>query len=47
MAADNPGSVVRLIAQPIRDIGQTRPAAVTYYLTQDGQLVRSLSILNK
>lgn len=47
LASDHPTSVVRLIAQPIRDIGQTRPSAVTYYLTKDGQLVRSLSILNK
>ena len=47
LAVQNPNSEVRLIAQPVREIGQPRPFAVSYYVTQDGKLVRGLSILNR
>ncbi|HDR9179635.1 TPA: LysM peptidoglycan-binding domain-containing protein [Burkholderia vietnamiensis] len=47
LAAENPNSVVRFIGEPVRNIGETRPFAMTYYITKDGQLVQALSVFNK
>ena len=43
---DNPGAVVRLRAEALRKPGETRPFAITYYITVDGQLTRAVTILN-
>ena len=47
IAAENPSSTVRFISEPIRNIGDTRPFAVTHYITVDGRVVDAASILNK
>ncbi|WP_124920371.1 hypothetical protein [Burkholderia stagnalis] len=47
LAAENPNSVIRFIGEPVRNIGETRPFAMTYYITKDGQVVQALSVFNK
>ncbi len=46
LAAENPGKEVRVRAAPQRGPGETRPHAVTYYVTVDGKEVKALTILN-
>ncbi|MEW6363639.1 MAG: RHS repeat-associated core domain-containing protein, partial [Acidobacteriota bacterium] len=47
IAAENPNSVVRVIAEPLRRVGETRPFAVTYWIEKDGVRVTGQTILNK
>jgi hypothetical protein len=47
LADQNPGSIIQIILEPQRSPGQTRPFAVTVSVLQDGQVVKSVSILNK
>jgi hypothetical protein len=46
-AAQNPGSVIRVVAEPLRRAGETRPYAVTYWIEQDGARVFGQTIFNK
>jgi hypothetical protein len=36
VAAENPNSVIKVIAEPLRRPGQRRPFAVTYWIEKDG-----------
>jgi hypothetical protein len=47
LAAENPNSIIRIIAEPLRRQGETRPFAVTYWVEQDGERVMGQTILNK
>lgn len=47
MAAENPNSIIRVIAEPLRRGGETRPFAVTYWIEKDGVRVTGQTILNK
>jgi hypothetical protein len=47
IANENPNSVVRVIAEPLRRQGETRPFAVTYWIEKDGVRITGQTILNK
>lgn len=47
IAAENPNSVIRVVAEPARWPGQTRPFAVTYWIEQDGVRIYGVSIFNR
>ena len=47
LAKENPDSIVTMKLEPQRLPGQTRPFAVTVYVTQNGKTVYAVSILNK
>jgi hypothetical protein len=47
IAAENPGSVVKVIAEPLRRPGQARPFAVTYWIEKDGVRIHGQTIVNK
>ena len=46
MAAQNPNSTVRVVAEVQRRPGESRPFAVTYWIERDGQRVYGQTILN-
>jgi RHS repeat-associated protein len=45
-AADNPNSVIRVIAEPLRAPGEIRPHAVTYWIEKDGVKTFGQTIFN-
>ena len=47
LADENPNSIVTVVAEPIRKVGETRPFGVTYTLTRDGKVVEWFSIPNR
>jgi hypothetical protein len=46
-AAKYPNSFIRVIAEPLRQPGVSRPYAVTYWIEQDGKKVFGQTIFNK
>jgi hypothetical protein len=46
IAAENPESAIRVIAEPLRRPGQARPFAVTYWIEKDGVRIHGQTILN-
>ena len=47
LADDNPLSVINMVTEPLRHPGQTRPFAVSVWITQDGKAVYGASVLNR
>ncbi len=47
LADQNPKSTIQMILEPQRISGQTRPFAVTVWVTQDGNIVQGVSIFNR
>lgn len=46
LAAQNPGTVVKYVSEPIRFGDAIRPSAVTHYVTKDDEVFGAVSILN-
>ncbi|MBC8029832.1 MAG: Ig-like domain-containing protein [Pyrinomonadaceae bacterium] len=46
-AAENPGSTVRSVHQPLRRANEARPFAVTHWIKQDGKFVHGVTIFNR
>lgn len=47
VAAENPDSIVRFRSEPLRRAGKTRPFAVTHSILLDGEIIETVTILNR